>query len=274
MQCFSDVTTTLADWPTCFASPFRTCFLPDGYLFNDFENIFDRVFGRKSRRKRQILGVLAEGPKSVAEVAAALKLERNGTLSAELKELDAAGFVAADRGLNPETGTTALSPRYRLKDCYTRFYLKYLEPERERIEKGLFDAPPLSALPGWSTMMGLQFETLVTNNFKALLPRMGLSGVNVLSAGPHVVRSGKSGPGFQIDLLIQTESSAYVVEMKRRRKITASVVGEARAKVERLRLRKGVSARTALVYDGTLVPEIVQSGYFDFLVPADSLFQP
>lgn len=251
----------------------RTCFLPDGYLFADFENIFDRVFGRKARRKRQILGALADGPKTVSEVAAALGLERNGVLSADLAELDTAGFVAADRGLNPATGEQALRIRYRIKDCYSRFYLRYVLPERERIEKGLFDAAPLSTLPGWETLLGLQFETLVANNLKSLFPHLGLSGVNILSAAPWI-RRGERGEGCQIDLLVQTESSAYVVEIKRRREIPASIVDEVQAKIDRLPLRRGLSVRTALVYDGELAPSVVRRGWFDFLVPATALLVP
>ncbi len=248
----------------------RMCFLRDGYLFSDFENIFDRIFGRRAVRKRRILGAIADGAKTVSEVATALKLERNGTLSADLKELDTAGFVASDGGINPETGEAALQVRYRIKDCYSRFYLKYVAPERERVEKGLFEQIALSQLPGWETMLGLQFETLVLNNFKTILKRMGLSGVNILSAAPYA-RRGRRGEGCQIDLLVQTESSAYVVEIKRRRQVLADIEDEVRAKVARLPLRKGISVRTALVYEGELAPSIVRRGYFDFLIPADTL---
>ena len=248
----------------------RSCFLPDGYLFADFGNIFDRVFGRKAHRKRQILSALSEGSKTVSEVATALAIKKNGTLSDDLKELDTAGFVAADCGINPETGEQAQQIRYRIKDCYSRFYLRYVEPVRERVEKGLFLQAPLSQLPGWDSMLGIQFETLVANNFMQLVPKMGLSGVNILSAAPYV-RRGARGEGCQIDLLLQTESSAYVVEIKRRRKIPAETEDEVRAKIDQLPLRKGLSVRTALVYDGELPPSLVSHGFFDFLIPASDL---
>ena len=248
----------------------RTCFLPDGYLFADFENIFDRVFGRKARRKRQILGALADGPRTVSEVAAALGLERNGMLSADLLELDTAGFVAADRGLNPATGEQALQIRSRVKDCYSRFYLRYVPPERERIEKGLFDAAPLSALPGWETLLGLQFETLVLNNFHALLPSLGLDRSNILSVGPYA-RRGKRGEGCQVDILFQTEYLAYAVEVKRMKNIDLSVIDDMKAKLSRFPRRENVTLRKALVYDGTLSPQVEERGYFDALIPARTL---
>ena len=42
----------------------------------------------------------------------------------------------------------------------------------------------------------------------------------------------------------------------------------------RLPLRRGLSVRTALVYDGELAPSVVRRGWFDFLVPADTLLAP
>ncbi len=36
----------------------------------------------------------------------------------------------------------------------------------------------------------------------------------------------------------------------------------------------GLSVRTALVYDGELASSVVRRGWFDFLVPADTLLAP
>ena len=44
------------------------------------------------------------------------------------------------------------------------------------------------------------------------------------------------------------------------------------AKVERLRPPRGIAVRTVLVYDGILAPEVEESGYFDYLVPVERLF--
>jgi len=43
--------------------------------------------------------------------------------------------------------------------------------------------------------------------------------------------------------------------------------------VERLRLPRGISVRTVLVYDGRLAPEVEENGYFDYLVPIERLFE-
>ena len=47
---------------------------------------------------------------------------------------------------------------------------------------------------------------------------------------------------------------------------------EMEAKVAKLRLPKGISVRTVLVYDGNLAPEVEENGYLDYLVPMKQLF--
>ena len=80
------------------------------------------------------------------------------------------------------------------------------------------------------------------------------------------------GGGCQIDLLLQTSNTAYVVEVKRRREIRGDVVDDVREKVARLPLRRGVSVRTVLVYAGELSPVVPDSDFFDFIIPAQRLF--
>ena len=245
----------------------RTCFSPDGYLFEDFEDIFHRVFGRSAQHKRHLLAALADGPKTVSEAARALGVDRSGTLADELRELDTAGFVAEDQGLNPETGRPALDIRYRLKDCYARFYLRYVEPVRERVRKGLFSLSSLDSMPGWDAMLGLQFKTLVMNNFHELLPSLGLDRANILSAGPYL-RRGKRGEGCQIDILLQTEYLAYAIEIKRQKSIGPEIIEETAEKLKRFPRRDGVTLRKALVYEGTLSPAVKERGWFDALIPS------
>ena len=62
-----------------------------------------------------------------------------------------------------------------------------------------------------------------------------------------------------------------VVEIKRRREIGAEVMDEVMEKVRRLKVARGVSIRTALVYDGRLSPRIEAEHGFDVVIPADRL---
>ena len=249
----------------------RLCFLPEGYLFKEFDSIFRDTFGQDPVRLA-VLTTLSNGAASLSELAKTLKLESNGHLSGVLRDLTLAGFIAVNEGRNPETGRAVREVQYRLRDNYVRFYLKNIEPRKTAIKDGLFRFVSLEQLPGWEGIMGLQFENLVLNNIKTLCPLIGLGGKLITSAAPFTRRGSNSTSGVQIDLLIQTPKSVYLVEAKRREHIGVEIEGEMEAKVAKLRLPKGISVRTVLVYDGNLAPEVEENGYFDYLVPVKQLF--
>lgn len=248
------------------------CFLPEGYLFGDFDRIFDDAFDRTVVSKRRIMMMLADGSASVSDLAEKFGRNPGGSLTQDLRDLVEAGFLSASCGKNPQTGKDVREVRYRIRDNYARFYLKYVLPHREAIKNGLFRFSSVDRLPGWESMLGLQFENLVLNNLSLLRPLIGLGSQMVLSAAPYFRRGGKTtGPGVQIDMLIQTPKAVYLVEVKRRKRIEAAIEDEIQRKVTGLGGLVGKSVRTVLVYEGDLVPEVEESGYFDFLVPAEKL---
>lgn len=164
--------------------------------------------------------------------------------------------------------------RYRIKDNYSRFYLRYVEPHLAAIEKGLYKYVPLSELPEWDAIMGLQFENMIVGRVADFFDRLGLDRARIESIAPyHRASSSTNGPGVQIDLLIQTPRTAYVVEVKRRKRIGVEIEDEVEEKVRRLQVRKGVSVRTALVYQGDLDPRVREQGYFSAIVSADELLK-
>lgn len=250
----------------------RLCFDPNGYLFNDFNRIFDDVFDTTVATKKRIVTALAEGPASVSELSERLSSCPNGHLCQDLEELAEAGFIASAEGLNPQTGKPARETRYRLKDNYVRFYLKYVAPKRAAITSGVYSGVSLSRLPGWDVVMGFQFENLVLNNFPTLAREIGLVGKCVDSVAPYFRRGGTKGDGVQVDLLVQLPRCVYVIEIKRRERITVAIEDEVERKVERLRLPKGKSVKTVLVYQGELDATLEEDGYFGYLVPVEKLF--
>lgn len=250
----------------------RLCFTPGGLLFREFDEIFSDVFGEKAMRRRIVLEGLARGSRTVSELAGELGETVNGHLSATLEELRLAGFAAKDAGLNPQTGLPLREARWRLKDNYARFYLHYVRPRKAAIEAGLFSFGALERLDGWETILGLQFENLVLDRVPALLPKIGLRDSLVFSAAPYRQEKTNRAKGCQIDLLVQSKRSVCVVEIKRRREIGRGIADEVAEKLSRLRLAKGLSVRTALVYAGELSPAVREEGFFDFIVGADELF--
>ncbi len=251
----------------------QLCFLPRGSLFREFDETFSEVFGKRTSSRGAVLRTLAESPLSVVEIARAMGKTPNGKLSRTIKDLMYAGFVSRDAGLNPLTQEPLRMERYRIKDNYTRFYLKEIEPRHQAIERGLFRFTSVDQLGGWQGLLGLQFENMVLNHVDDLFVHFGLDRSLVLSAAPFVRRAGKGVRGCQIDLLIQTERMALVVEIKHGKKIGHGVIDEVRAKVDALEVSKRLSVRTALVYDGELAASVEADHYFDFILPLERLLR-
>ena len=249
----------------------RLCFRAKSLLRNDFDQIFNSVFGDNAVLKNRILKALMAGNLTMSEISSAIGMERGGLITGHLDELKTAGFVAADEGINPATGRPAKGTRYRISDNYTRFYLKYILPYAKMIDEDAYRFVGLEALPGWNAIMGLQFENLIVNNLSALLPRLGLDRVLLKSAAPWRQMPTQRRRGCQIDLLLQSEKSVVVVEIKRKNEIGSEIETEIAGKVKALGLPRDISVRTALVYDGNLSPAVEANGYIDAIIPAREL---
>ena len=251
----------------------RMCFLKQGLLFGEFDETFNAVFGPEAINRRAVLETLSGGSMTASAIAEKLGVAVNGHLTRTLKELEYAGFVARESNLNAETGKPARIDRYRICDNYTRFYLHFIEPNRKAISGGLFRFASMEQLKGWESQLGYQFENLIVNHVGDLFVHLGVDRSLVLSAAPYAQRGTKRGEGCQIDLLVQTRRTAFIVEIKRRREIGPEVMEEVMEKVRRLKVSKGVSVRTALVYDGRLSPRIEAEHGFDVIIPADRLLK-
>ena len=252
--------------------------------------MFADVITRQPSFTGRTLRLLADGPRSAAEIAEMIGMERGGRVSDALDQLVESGLASADENANPATGKAAREKRYRIRDNYVRFYLKYIEPVKSAIDGGRFPFTGLNRLDGWESVMGLAFENLVVNNASMLLGPLHLSSATVVSAAPwrragrRKETAGKGArkgarkaagrgarkedrKGVQVDLLLQTRRSVCIVEIKRRREIGREIVDEVAEKVRRVPVRKGMSVRTALVYEGDLAPIVEADGYFDAIVP-------
>ena len=250
----------------------RLCFLPKSLLREDFDEMFSDVIIRQPMFTATVMRSLVDGAHSVTEIAKSLGLEKGGRISEALSQLEEAGIVASDSGKNPESGKDARMVKYRLRDNYSRFYLRYIEPEKTAIDKGTFALGSLDSLDGWDSVMGLAFENLVVNNVRDLMVPLGLGTAHVTSAAPYSRVGSRNGKrGVQADLLVQTHRSMCVVEVKRQREIGRDVIDEVEEKVRRIPHRDGISVRTALVYEGHLAPIVEADGYFDAVIPFRTL---
>ena len=246
----------------------RMCYQPNSILRVDFDEMFNDVITEQPRFSSRILRALVDGPRTATEIARDMEMEKGGRVSEALMQLTEAGLVSGESGINPETGAEVRERRYRLKDNYSRYYLKFVDRVAKTIDAGSYAFPSLARLDGWNGVMGLQFENLVVNHYAELLPHLHLGAAVITSAAPYrKVGRRDRNKGCQVDLLLQAANMLYFVEMKRCASIGTSVVSEVDEKVRRVSRPDGVSARAALVYDGELDPAVEHAGYFDAVVP-------
>ncbi len=249
----------------------RICFSKEGFLYSEFDQIFQDIFSRRAPSYKRIVSALVSGRKTLSDLADQLKRDRGGDLSRYLKDLSDSGFITKDVIFQPGKKNASNLAKYRLKDNYLRFYLKYLEPIKDKIEKGLFREVALESLAEWETIMGLQFENLVLNNIHTICSLLAININTVKSASPYFQKKTQRKQPCQIDLLIETKFTFYVCEIKFRKMIPKKVISEVQEKIERLKLPKGYTVRPVLIYSGALASGVKKDGYFDKIIDFDKL---
>ena len=250
------------------------CFTKGALLVNEFEHIFSNIFLRHSEVYKKILLALSTGAKEFEAICHDLGQAMSGRILDYLDELELAGFIKRDYTWMIKTGRDAKLSRFRLSDNYLRFYLKYIEHYKSKIDRHSFDFKTLAALPGWQSMLGLQFENLVLNNRRMIYQKLGLNADDVVSENPFFQRKNQKQAGCQIDYLIQTRfDSLYVCEIKfSKYPIPYGVINEVQEKINRLSRPKYSSCRPVLIHVNGVDQSVLDEQYFFHVINFSDLF--
>ncbi|NGX39920.1 MAG: hypothetical protein KR126chlam1_01258 [Chlamydiae bacterium] len=242
----------------------RFCFEKDGILLDEFRQIFHDIFGTRSEIYQKIVRLLIDGPKEYKEISSLLTYSSGGPLSEYMNELCISGYVEKDYTWSIKTGTLSTFFRYRLGDNFLRFYLKYVEPKFEKITKGYYTNRSLGDLPGWSSIVGFQFENLVLHNRKLILKQLNINPADIIYDNPFFQRKTTKQEGCQIDYLIQTRyQTLFLCEIKfSQNSIPLSVTEEVEEKMKRLKYHKGFSCVPVLIHASDLSSQLRKSDYF------------
>lgn len=240
------------------------CFTKNGLFVDEFKYIFNDLFGRRKKTCGKIVECLAKGPLEYTEISSKINYVSGGPLSDYLTDLVTSGFISRDTIWDIQLGTESKTSRYRLRDNYLHFYLKYIAPHLSKIKKGQFQDISLPSLPNWDAVIGLQFEKIVLNNRKLIYKALGIRAEDVVADNPYFQRKTKLTDGCQIDYLIQTKyKSMLVCEIKfSRQQISSNVISEVKEKIDRLILPTGYASCPVLIYMGELRSSVIDSGYF------------
>lgn len=247
----------------------RLCFRREGLLFQEFERIFSDLFSRRAPMYKKIVMRLAQGSANLQQICEALKLEKGGLISDYLTDLEETQYIQRYNTWSLKNGKPSKLGFYHLKDNYLRFYLKYIEPHISAVEK-----EALKKVPGWDSIMGLQFENLVLSNRKSLHSLLGISPDEIVNDGPYFQRPTKLSHGCQIDNLIQLKhNSLYLCEIKySKTPIGSEVICETQEKMQRLHDSKTTfSLRPVLIHVNGVSPAVQASTFFTHIIDFSQL---
>jgi len=253
----------------------KLCFRKDGILVNEFDKIFHDLFFKQIDVYKRLVMTLAKGSQAFNEICKEMSYEKGGILSGYLDNLITAGFAQRDYTWIPKTGKMSRLSHFRLKDNFLRFYLKYIEPNRSKIDLDMFQDIAMSSLPGWDALMGLQFENLVLHNRRLIRKLLHCRPEDIIFDNPYFQRKTTSHEGCQIDYMIQTRQKLlYTCEIKfSRHAIKGEVVQEMKDKLNRLVLPRGFACAPVLIHVNGVDDAVSDADYFFSLIDFASLLE-
>lgn len=242
----------------------QLCFDKDGLLVLEFDRIFHDLFDGHGAVYKKIMNALKEGMKTLAEIRQDINFVHSGTLSQLMEHLLIAGFVKKQSLWSFKTAKSLKQSLYYISDPYMRFYLKVIEPQRNKIELDAFRNIPLSSLPGFEAHLGLQLEYLLLQNRPLLLESIGISPVDVIADGPYRQSQTTKTQGCQLDYLVQTfTKNLFICEFKfKRRELGSDVIDSMRNKINVLKIPRGYAAIPVLFHIGGASSAVETDGYF------------
>ncbi|MBF0105523.1 MAG: AAA family ATPase [Deltaproteobacteria bacterium] len=251
----------------------RLCFKQEGLLFNEFDQVFSDLFSKRSGKYKEILRVLVKGKAKFDDILTALDQSKGGDISNYLNDLCQTGFVTRDYTWDVKTTQPSKLSEYRLSDNYIRFYLKHIEPNKQKII-----SRDVASLPtAWSVILGLQFENLVLSpkNRTGLYRLLDIPENEVIWANPYFQTQRKSQKKCQIDLMIQTKyNTLYLCEIKfKNEPLDKAIIQEVEEKRKRLKIPKGFSIRPALIHVNGVSESLIEQDYFAKIISYDCLLE-
>ena len=126
----------------------------------------------------------------------------------------------------------------------------------------------VASLPGWDSLMGLQFENLIYNKEMLIFKELGLTMNEIVFANPYFQTSTKDRKGCQFDYILQTKyNNVYIIEIKfSKNKVGTSVIEEVQEKIKRLKLPRNFSYRPVLIHVNGVTQDLLDMRYFSKVI--------
>jgi AAA+ ATPase superfamily predicted ATPase len=170
------------------------CFEKDGVLRSEFDILFHSLF-ENSEKHLTLVKTLAKVNKGITrqELLQQTGLQSGGDLSLKLEELIESGFVSEYNYLDNKKQLTL----YRLSDEYSRFYLRFIENNKNL---GVGTWQRLHTSTTYKSWVGFSFETLCLKHIKQIKKSLGIEAI-------YSTNSSWFNREAQIDLVINRDDN-------------------------------------------------------------------
>jgi AAA+ ATPase superfamily predicted ATPase len=251
----------------------KLCFEKGGLLTYEFNRIFYDLFSSRGDIYKNILISLRDGMQTLDSIRNVLHYPKSGTLSVLMEHLIISGFVTKHAQWGLKTGQEKRQSLYRLNDPYIRFFLKYIEPNLAKINKGNYEEIEMAQLPGYETMLGFQIECLLLQNRSALLKAIAINPADCVFDNPYLQVQSTKHKGCQIDYLVQTRmKNIYACEFKfRRKELGTEIIEEMQTKMDKIALPRGYAIVPVLFHIGGVSDKVIDKQFFYRVIDLENL---
>lgn len=254
----------------------KLCFAKNGILVEEFDRIFHDLFDRRGDICKKIVKSLTKSSLGYEALSRKINYSASGSLADYVSELITAGFIERHYTWQIKNKKLSKLSSLRLKDNYLRFYFRFIEPNLHKIHKGLYADVNINSLPGWSSILGLQFENLVLNNRKLIINKLKIKAEDIVLDDPFFQNPTVNQAGCQIDYMIQNKyNTLYLCEIKfSQNLIRTSIIDEMASKVKKLEVPKAFSISPVLIHANGVEAGVEDSEYFRDIIDFTIFLNP
>lgn len=241
------------------------CFQKNALLSKEYVHIFHDLFGKRSPIYQKITTALATDDLDYTALATKLEYSASSALSEYLTDLTLSGYISQYNSWSFKTAHVLPKLlKYRLSDNFLRFYFRYMKSKMKMIEAGSYAKVSPATLPGWNSMLGVQFENVVLKNRELIHEALGINPADIVASGSYFQRQRTRQQGCQIDYLIQTKYKTLLVcEIKfSQNPIGMNVISSVKDKITKLVVPRGFAVVPVLIHVGEVTEAVSDAGYF------------
>ena len=177
----------------------RLCFTKDGFLNEEFKNVFYSLFDNAEYHIKIIKALARKGIGLTRnEIIDNCKLSSGGGTTKLLEELSESGFITPYIPF----GKSGKDTIYKLTDEYSHFYVKFIENSGL---KGTGTWNRFSTGISWKSWSGNAFESVCMKHEEQIKKALGIGGVHCQTSMWRYKPDSNKEQGVQIDMLIDRQ---------------------------------------------------------------------